>query len=124
MSYDDKNGRVTISFPAATISGADVTYPIKPPLGRRARLVAINAAVTTVVVGSPTVRVGRAAALTRYGTLSLGANAAAGTAYATEIPQRNTAGVPDLADIDETLLVSVGTGTSGVVVPSVTVDFY
>jgi hypothetical protein len=124
MSYEDKSGRQTISFPATTIGGSDVTYAIKPPAGRRARVVAVNAAVTTVIVGSPTVRVGRAAALTRYATLSLGTNAAAGTALATETLARNASGVPDMPDVDETLLVSVGTGTSGAVVPSVTVDFY
>ena len=125
MSYDDKAGRQTISFPATTIGGSDVTYAIKPPSGRRARVVAVNAAVTTTIVGSPTVRVGRAVALTRYPTPSLGTNAAAGTALATEARARNAStGVEETPDVDETLLVSVGTGTSGAVVPSVTVDFF
>ncbi len=124
MSYDDKGGRQTITFPATTIGGADVQYAIQPPAGRRARVVAVNAAVTTVIVGSPTVRVGRTGALARYASLSLGTNAAALSAYATETPVRGTLGTPDLPAVDETLLVSVGTGTSGAVVPSVTVDFY
>ena len=125
MSYDDKGGRQTFSFPATTIAGSDVTYPIRVPAGRRAKIVAINASVTTVIVGSPTVRVGRSGALTRYMTLSLGTNAAAGSAHATESNTRNaTTGVEDSADAGETILVSVGTGTSGVVVPSVTLDFF
>ena len=124
MSYEDHSGRQTFSFPATTIGGADVTYSIKPPSGRRARLVAINAAVTTVIVGSPTVRVGRVGSAARYGTLSLGTNAAAGSALATETLARNAAGIPDMPDVDEALLVSVGTGTSGAVVPAVTVEFY
>jgi hypothetical protein len=125
MSYDDKAGRQTFTFPATTIGGADVQYPIQPPAGRRARVIAVNAAVTTVIVGSPTVRVGRTGALARYASLSLGSNAAALSAFATEQLVRPAAtGIPDLPAVDETLLVSVGTGTSGVVVPSVTVDFY
>jgi hypothetical protein len=124
MSYDDKAGRQTFAFPATTIGGADVQYAIKPPAGRRARVVAVNAAVTTVIVGSPTVRVGRAGALTRYATLSLGTNAAVLTGHATEARNRNAAGIEETPDVDETLLVSVGTGTSGAIVPSVTVDFY
>jgi hypothetical protein len=124
MSYDDKTGRQTFTFPATTIAGADVQYAIQPPLGRRARVIAVNAAVTTVIVGSPTVRVGRTGALARYASLSLGTNAAALSAFATEQLVRNTSGIPDLPAVDETLLVSVGTGTSGAVVPSVTVDFY
>ena len=125
MSYEDKAGRQTFTFPATTIGGADVTYPIKLPAGRRARVVAVNAAVTTVIVGSPTVRVGRSGAAARYTTLSLGTNAAAGTAFSTESNTRSAAtGVEEATDAGETLLVSVGTGTSGAVVPSVTVDFF
>jgi hypothetical protein len=125
MSYEDKSGRQTIAFPATTIGGADVQYAIKPPTGRRARVVAVNASVTTVIVGSPTVRVGKLGALTRYATLSLGTNAAVLTALSTETRNRNaTTGIEETPDVDETLLVSVGTGTSGAIVPSVTVDFY
>jgi hypothetical protein len=125
MSYEDKSGRQTFSFPATTIGGADVQYAIQPPAGRRARVVAVNAAVTTVIVGSPTVRVGKTGALARYASLSLGTNAAAGTALATEqLVRPASTGIPDMPAVDETLLVSVGTGTSGAVVPSVTVDFY
>jgi|SRR5215204_1796342 len=125
MSYEDKSGRQTFSFPATTIGGADVQYAIKPPAGRRARVVAVNASVSTVIVGSPTVRVGKTGALTQYATLSLGTNAAVLTAYSTETRNRNaTTGIEETPAVDETLLVSVGTGTSGAVVPSVTVDFY
>jgi len=125
MSYEDKGLRKTFGFPAATISGSDVTFPIKCPAGRKARVVSVDAAITTVIVGSPTVRVGRAAALTRYATLSLGTNAAAGTAVSTEARNRDATTLTELnSDSDETLLVSIGTGTSGVVVVNVTVDFY
>jgi hypothetical protein len=124
VSYEDKSGRQTFSFPATTIGGADVTYSIKPPAGRRARVVAVGGSVTTVIVGSPTIRVGKVGTPARYATLSLGENAAADTAYSTEQLARNAAGVPDMPDVDETLLVSVGTGTSGAVAPHVTVDFY
>ena len=123
MSYDDKALRQTYSFPAATISGATTTYPIKGPTGRRGRVIAVHGAVTTVIVGAPAIQVGVSGTLAKFANLSISA-AAAGSALATETMTRNAAGIPDYIDTTDTALVTVTTGTSGVVVPSVTIDWF
>jgi hypothetical protein len=124
MSYEDRSLRQSYSFPAQTIAGSATTMSIKGPAGRRGRVVAIHASVTTTVVGAAAaVKVGVAADDDKFMALLVGAQTAP-EALSTETAARNAAGVPDLIEANEEVIVTVGTGTSGAVVPTVTVDWF
>ncbi len=124
MSYDDKAGRVSYSLPAATISGAATTYQIKGPAGRRARLASITGVVTTTTVGTPAIQVGVSGSLSKFGSLSVGPLTAPNSA-STETGTRNAAtGTIEVSDVDQTILVTVTAGTSGVVSPNLTLEWF
>jgi hypothetical protein len=124
VSYDDKALRITHPLLSVTTSSTQ-TQSIKGPAGRKGVLVAINATVTTTTVGANiAVQVGDGTTATKYGSLAIGAQTAP-EALSTEARTRNaTTGVLDYIPADQEVVVTFVAGTSGVIVPSVVVDWF
>ena len=121
MSYEQPL-RISHQLGAVTTS-ATVTKSIKGPAGRRGRLAAIAASVTTTTVGAAiAVQVGVTGDLAKFGELAIGAQTAP-EALSTEKFKRDSQGQVMIPADTEVLVTIVG-GTSGVVETTVVVDYF